>query len=125
MRLNIDPKSARTLETRTEGWIAGLQMAALSLRLHGRNETMIETAEAVAGFSGRHRYLVDYLAAEVLRQQSDDTRMFLHRTSILDRLCAPLCDAVTGRADSKAVLALLEQGNMFLIRLDEYREWYR
>jgi LuxR family maltose regulon positive regulatory protein len=125
MGLNIDHKSARTLETRTEGWIAGLQMAALSLRLHGRDETMIETAEAVAGFSGRHRYLVDYLAAEVLRQQSDDTRMFLHRTSILDRLCAPLCDAVTGRADSKAVLALLEQGNMFLIRLDEYREWYR
>jgi LuxR family maltose regulon positive regulatory protein len=77
MGLNIDSRSARTLEDRTEGWIAGLQMAALSLRVRGRDETLIETAKAAATFSGRHRYLVEYLAAEVLMGQSDDTRAFL------------------------------------------------
>lgn len=125
MGLNIDSKSARTLEDRTEGWVAGLQLAALSLRLRGRDETLSETAKTVAAFSGRHRYLVEYLAAEVLRRQSDDTRAFLHRTAILDRLCAPLCDAVSGRADSEAVLSHLDQANMFLVRLDDEREWYR
>jgi len=125
MGLNIDSRSARTLEARTEGWIAGLQMAALSLRLRGREETLSETAKAVATFSGRHRYLVEYLAAEVLKRQSDDIRAFLHRTAILDRLCAPLCDAVAGRVDSKDVLSYLDQANMFLIRLDDDREWYR
>jgi LuxR family maltose regulon positive regulatory protein len=125
MSLSIDSKSARALEERTEGWIAGLQMAALSLRLRGRDETLNETAKAAATFSGRHRYLVEYLAAEVLRKQSDDTRAFLHRTAILDRLCAPLCDAVAGRVDSKAVLSRLDQANMFLIPLDDDREWYR
>jgi LuxR family maltose regulon positive regulatory protein len=125
MGLSIDSKSARTFEERTEGWIAGLQMAALSLRLRGRDETLLETAKAAATFSGRHRYVVEYLAAEVLRRQSDDTRAFLHRTAILDRLCAPLCDAVAGRTDSKTVLSHLDQANMFLIRLDDDREWYR
>jgi LuxR family maltose regulon positive regulatory protein len=125
MGLNIDSRSARTLEARTEGWIAGLQMAALSLRLRGREETLSETAKAVATFSGRHRYLVEYLAAEVLKRQSDDVRAFLHRTAILDRFCAPLCDAVAGRVDSKDVLSYLDQANMFLIRLDDEREWYR
>src|ERR1700681_90542 len=125
MGLNIDSRSARTLEARTEGWIAGLQMAALSLRLRGREETLSETAKAATTFSGRHRYLVEYLADEVLKTQSDDVRAFLHRTAILDRLCAPLCDAVTGRADSRAVLSYLEQANMFLMRLDDDREWYR
>src|SRR5450759_2158578 len=100
-------------------------MAALSLRLRGRDETLLETAKAAASFSGRHRYVVEYLAAEVLRRQSDDTRAFLHRTAILDRLCAPLCDAVAGRTDSKTVLSHLDQANMFLIRLDDDREWYR
>ena len=125
MGLNIDSRSARTLEARTEGWIAGLQMAALSLRLRGREETLSETAKAVATFSGRHRYLVEYLAAEVLKRQSDDVRAFLNRTAILDRFCAPLCDAVAGRVDSKDVLSYLDQANMFLIRLDDEREWYR
>jgi LuxR family maltose regulon positive regulatory protein len=125
MGLNIDSRSARTLEARTEGWIAGLQMAALSLRLRGREETLSETAEAATTFSGRHRYLVEYLADEVLKRQSDDIRAFLHRTAILERLCAPLCDAVAGRIDSKDVLSYLDQANMFLIRLDDEREWYR
>ena len=125
MGVSIDSRSARTLEARTEGWIAGLQMAALSLRLRGREETLSETAKAAATFSGRHRYLVEYLAAEVLKRQSDDIRAFLHRTAILERLCAPLCDAVAGRVDSKDVLSYLDQANMFLIRLDDDREWYR
>src|ERR1700730_585268 len=125
MGLNIDSRSARTLEARTEGWIAGLQMAALSLRLRGREETLSEPAKAAATFRGRHRYLVKYLADEVLKRQSDDIRAFLHRTAILERLCAPLCNAVAGRADSKDVLSYLDQANMFLIRLDEDREWYR
>ena len=125
MGLSIDSRSARTLEARTEGWIAGLQMAALSLRLRGREETLSETAKAAATFSGRHRYLVEYLADEVLKGQSDDIRAFLHRTAILERLCAPLCDAVAGRVDSKDVLSYLDQANMFLIRLDDDREWYR
>jgi LuxR family maltose regulon positive regulatory protein len=125
MGLNIDSRSARTLEARTEGWIAGLQMAALSLRLRGSEETLSETAKAAATFSGRHRYLVEYLADEVLKRQSDDIRAFLHRTAILERLCAPLCDAVAGRVDSKDVLSYLDQANMFLIRLDDDRGWYR
>ena len=125
MGLNIDSKSAHALEDRTEGWIAAMQMAALSLRLRGRGESLPETAESVAGFSGRHRYMVDYMAAEVLRRQSDDTRAFLHRTAVLDRLSAPLCDALTGRSDSKEVLARLEQSNMFLVPLDGDRTWYR
>ncbi len=125
MGLTIDSRSARALEDRTEGWVAGLQMAALSLRLRGGDETLSETAKAAATFSGRHRYLVEYLADEVLKTQSDDIRAFLHRTAILDRLCAPLCDAVTGRADSRSVLSYLEQANMFLMRLDDDREWYR
>jgi LuxR family maltose regulon positive regulatory protein len=125
MGLNIDSRSARLLEDRTEGWIAGLQMAALSLRVRGHDETLAETAKAAETFSGRNRYLVEYLAAEVLKRQSDDTRVFLHRTAVLDRFCAPLCDAVAGHADSKAVLSHLEQANMFLIRLDDDREWYR
>jgi LuxR family transcriptional regulator, maltose regulon positive regulatory protein len=125
MGLSIDSRSARTLEERTEGWIAGLQMAALSLRHRGGDHTLQDTAKEAESFSGRHRYLVEYLGAEVLRRQSDDTRAFLHRTAFLDRLCAPLCDAVAGCADSSAMLSYLDQANMFLIRLDENREWYR
>jgi LuxR family maltose regulon positive regulatory protein len=124
MGVNIDGKAARVLESRTEGWIAALQMAALSLRLRGRDESSLPSTQATA-FGGRHRYLVDYLAAEVLKGQSDETRAFLHRTSILDRFCAPLCDALTGRTDGVAQLARLEQGNMFLMPLDDDRQWYR
>jgi LuxR family transcriptional regulator, maltose regulon positive regulatory protein len=124
MGVNIDGKAARVLESRTEGWIAALQMAALSLRLRGRDESSLPSTQAMA-FGGRHRYLVDYLAAEVLKGQSDETRAFLHRTSILDRFCAPLCDALTGRTDGVAQLARLEQGNMFLMPLDDDRQWYR
>ncbi|TMH37914.1 MAG: helix-turn-helix transcriptional regulator [Betaproteobacteria bacterium] len=125
MGLDIDAKAARTLEARTEGWIAALQMAALSMRLHGKNVAALPAAEVPSTFSARHRYLVDYLASEVLKGQSDETRALLHRTSILDRLCAPLCNALTGRTDGEAQLARLDQRNMFLVPLDDDRQWYR
>jgi len=124
MNLQIDDRAARTLETRTEGWVAALQLAGLSLQLRGEGGAP-EAADGAAEFSGRHRYLVDYLAEEVLRHQPAALQSFLQRTAALNRMCAPLCDEVTGRGDSEAVLTRLEQGNMFLVRLDEERQWYR
>jgi LuxR family transcriptional regulator, maltose regulon positive regulatory protein len=123
MEGDIDPSSVRVLETRTDGWIVGLQLAALSVRLRGRDEMKIEAA--AGGFSGRHRFLVDYLASEVMRRQSGDMRAFLRQSAILERPCAPLSDTLTGRTDSTDVLVQLERGNMFLTRLDEERQWYR
>ena len=108
-----------TLETRTEGWIAALQLAALSM--HGRDDI----PAFISGFAGDDRYIVDYLTEEVLQRQPEDVRTFLLHTSILDRLSAPLCDAVTIRDDSKAMLATLERSNLFLRPLDDRRRWYR
>jgi LuxR family maltose regulon positive regulatory protein len=119
--LDLDPQIIAALEARTEGWIAGLQLAALSVQ--GRS------ADRIAGFvdlfRGSHRHVIDYLAEEVLAQQSDEIRDFLCQTSILDRLTAPLCDEVTGRSDSKEVLRQLDRANLFLIPLDDQRQWYR
>ncbi len=125
MGLDIDSNTTRALESRTDGWVAGLQLAAMWLQLQDRAEAGGDTTAALSRFSGRHRFLVDYLATEVMRRQSDDTRAFLRQTSILDRLCAPLCDALTGRTDSREVLSHLERGNMFLMPLDDERRWYR
>jgi LuxR family maltose regulon positive regulatory protein len=126
MRLDLDADAALTLEKRTEGWIAGLQMAALSLQHHAETEGLDEDlVQQVADFCGGHRYVIDYMAAEVLRQQPGHICDFLRETATLGRLCAPLCDAVTGRSDGKAVLARLEQSNMFLVPLDDERRWYR
>jgi LuxR family maltose regulon positive regulatory protein len=119
--LHLDPKIITALEARTEGWIAGLQLAALSVQ--GRSAERI--AEFVEFFSGSHRHVIDYLAEEVLAQQSDEIRDFLCQTSILDRLTAPLCDAVTGRSDSKEILRQLDGANLFLVPLDDQRAWYR
>ncbi len=108
------------LNSKTEGWAVGLKMAALSMR--GRQGR----AEFLASFTGSQRYVMDYLLEEVLKQQSDDVRDFLLNTSVLDRLCAPLCDAVTGRAGSQNMLAGLESSfGGFLIPLDDSRQWYR
>jgi LuxR family maltose regulon positive regulatory protein len=107
------------LETRTEGWIAGLQLAALSLR--GRSDV----AGFVRAFTGSHRFVVDYLAQEVLAQLPEATQSFLFETSILDRLTGSLADAVTDRRDSAAVLECLERENLFLVALDDERHWYR
>jgi ATP/maltotriose-dependent transcriptional regulator MalT len=107
------------LTARTEGWAAGLQLAALSLR--GQEDT----AGFVAAFSGSHRYVLDYLAGEVLDRQAEELRGFLLETSVLERLSGALCDAVTGRTDSQAMLEAIEQAGLFLVPLDEVRGWWR
>jgi LuxR family transcriptional regulator, maltose regulon positive regulatory protein len=119
MGLVLTAADVAALEGRTEGWIAALQLAALSLQ--GREDT----AAFIAGFAGDDRYIVDYLAEEVLQRQPGHVQQFLLQTSILDRLCGPLCDAVTGQDGGKAKLAALERGNLFLVPLDDRRRWYR
>ena len=111
--------SVAALTARTEGWAAGLQLAALSLR--GKQDA----AGFVAAFSGSHRYVLDYLAGEVLDHQPDQVREFLLETSVLERLSGELCDAVTGRADSQALLQQIEAAGLFLVPLDEVRGWWR
>ena len=107
------------LTARTEGWAAGLQLAGLSLRGHA------DPAGFVATFSGSHRYVLDYLAQEVLERQSDQVRGFLLETSVLDRLSGALCDAVTGRAGGQAMLEAVERAGLFVLPLDEVRGWWR
>jgi LuxR family maltose regulon positive regulatory protein len=108
-----------TLTARTEGWAAGLQLAGLSLR------GQADTAGFVAAFSGSHRYILDYLTGEVLERQNPQVREFLLETSVLERLTGELCDAVTGRAGSQAMLADIERAGLFLVPLDEVRGWWR
>jgi LuxR family transcriptional regulator, maltose regulon positive regulatory protein len=119
MNLDLSAEDIATLETRTEGWIAGLQLAALSMQ--GRNDI----AEFVRAFAGDNRYIVDYLVEEVLQRQPDQVRSFLLQTAILDRLNGPLCDAVTGQQQGKARLESLERGNFFVVPLDDKRHWFR
>lgn len=119
MDLEIDPEQTTILHGRTEGWIAGLQMAALSMQ--GREHL----ADFVETFSGSHEYVVDYLTDEVLTRQTDTQKAFLLKTSILDRLCGPLCDAVTGQQDGRQTLELLKAANLFILSLDDERRWYR
>ncbi len=119
MGLVLTAADVAALEGRTEGWIAALQLAALSLQ--GREDV----AAFIDGFAGDDRYIVDFLAEEVLQRQPEHVQQFLLQTSILDRLCGPLCDAVTGQDGSQAKLAALERGNLFLVPLDDRRQWYR
>ncbi len=107
------------LAARTEGWAAGLQLAALSLR------GQADPAGFVAAFSGSHRYVLDYLAGEVLDRQPEEVRAFLLQTSVLERLSGGLCDAVTGRAGGQVMLEQVERANLFLVPLDEVRGWWR
>ena len=119
MGLALTAQDVAALEGRTEGWIAALQLAALSMQ--GRDDI----AGFIAGFAGDDRYIVDYLVEEVLQRQPDDVRQFLLQTSILDRLTGPLCDAVTGQDGGRARLVALERENLFLVPLDDRRRWYR
>ena len=119
MGLQLTARDVAALEGRTEGWIAALQLAALSLQ--GREDV----AGFIDGFAGDDRYIVDFLAEEVLQRQPEHVQQFLLQTSILDRLSGPLCDAVTGQDSGKAMLAALERGNLFLVPLDDRRRWYR
>jgi LuxR family maltose regulon positive regulatory protein len=111
--------AAEALVARTEGWAAGLQLAGLSLRGHA------DAAGFVTAFSGSHRFVLDYLTDEVLAGQPAQARAFLLETSVLERLSGALCDAVTGRADSQAMLQDIERAGLFLVPLDEVRGWWR
>ena len=119
MGLDLAARDIAALEGRTEGWIAALQLAALSMQ--GRDDI----AGFIAGFAGDDRYIVDYLVEEVLQRQPERVRSFLLQTSILSRLNGSLCDAVTAQDDGKAMLEALERGNLFLVPLDDRRRWYR
>ncbi len=119
MGLALTAADVASLDRRTEGWIAALQLAALSMQ--GRDDV----SDFIAGFAGDDRYIVDYLAEEVLNRQPEHIRQFLLETSILDRLSGPLCDAVTGRGGGRSSLEGLERGNLFVVPLDDRRQWYR
>jgi LuxR family maltose regulon positive regulatory protein len=121
MGLNLSAEDITALETRTEGWIAGLQLATISMQGHQ------DTASFIKSFTGSHHFVLDYLMEEVLQQQSESTQTFLLRTSILDRLCGPLCDAVLGSpsASGQETLEYLERANLFIVPLDNERRWYR
>jgi LuxR family maltose regulon positive regulatory protein len=116
---DLSDQDVAALDAHTEGWITGLQLAALSMRrsddVHG----------FVRSFSGSNRYILDYLGEEVLSRLPQDVQIFLLKTSILDRLTGPLCDAVTGEQDGEEMLISLERGNMFIIPLDNEGRWYR
>lgn len=117
--LDLSTGQVANLEERTEGWIAALQLAALSMQ--GRSDV----DQFISGFAGNDRYVVDYLVEEVLAHQSDRLRDFLLRTAVLDRLTGPLCDALTRGIDGATTLADLERANVFLSALDDSRTWYR
>jgi LuxR family maltose regulon positive regulatory protein len=119
MGLTLSAEDIATLETRTEGWIAGLQLAALSMR--GREDVH----GFIRAFAGDNQYIVDYLVEEVLQRQSEHVRIFLLQTSILDWLSGPLCDAVTGQEEGNVLLEALERGNLFVSPLDDKRHWFR
>ncbi len=119
MGLTLTGDEVATLEARTEGWIAALQLAALSLQ--GR----ADATRFIEAFAGDDRFIVDYLVEEVLRRQRPETRDFLLRTSILSRFTGPLADAVTGQAGGSATIEALDRGNLFVVALDDQRRWYR
>ncbi len=117
--LPLAEQALRALDERTEGWAAGLQLAALALQRQPDPAAFIET------FRGSHRYVLDYLAGEVIAQQDAEMRGFLMQTGLLASFNAELCSAVTGRNDSQTVISQLEQSNLFIISLDDERRWYR
>ena len=122
MGLELDPAHVTALEARTEGWAAGLQMAALSAR--GRTDAA-QIDSFVEAFTGSHRFVLDYLVEEVLQSQPEDVRAFLLDTSVLEQLTGPLCDALTGGSTGQQTLEALERGNVFVVPLDDDRRWYR
>jgi LuxR family maltose regulon positive regulatory protein len=128
MNLSLDRSEIEALQQRTEGWVTGLQLAALSLR--GCDAPEVD--RFIAGFSGRHHFVLDYLTDEVVQRQPERIQQFLLQTSILERLCSPLCNAIlepssdrAGWGDSQDMLDILDHANLFLIPLDNQRRWYR
>lgn len=119
MGFDLTSDSVEKLETRTEGWIAALQMVAISMR------DRVDTTDFIDNFTGSHRYILDYLVDEVLQHQAPEIVDFLLQTAMLDRICGTLCDAVTGHHNGQEMLELLEQKNMLVVPLDDERQWYR
>ena len=119
MGLELSKRDIAALEKRTEGWAAGLQLAAISMQ--GRTDI----SEFIQSFTGSHHFVIDYLIEEVLAHQPEDRREFLLQTSILDQLTGDLCDAITGKENGQDVLATMERANLFIIPLDNERRWYR
>jgi len=119
MGLDLSTEDIAALEIRTEGWIAGLQLAGLSMQGQEDATSLIQS------FTGSHRYVLDYLVEEVLEQQSESVQTFLLQTAILDRLTGSLCDALTGKDNGRATLEMLERANLFIVPLDDERRWYR
>ncbi|GAC1344686.1 MAG: hypothetical protein NVSMB27_05970 [Ktedonobacteraceae bacterium] len=119
MGLSLSREESALLQARTEGWITGLQLAAFSLQGRSDPEAFI------TAFSGSDHYVVDYLLEEVLNRQSEAVQEFLLQTAFLDRLSAPICDAVREQGGSRAMLDYLERANLFLVALDDERQWYR
>ncbi|MBV7331159.1 LuxR C-terminal-related transcriptional regulator [Chloroflexi bacterium TSY] len=136
---NLSMEETATLESRTEGWIAGLQLAAIAIKSyrasqpHSLTQSPLSTStqddqnvsDFIATFAGDDHYIVDYLMEEVLHQLPESPQTFLLQTSILNRMCGPLCNAVTGRDDGQTMLESLEQANLFVVPLDNKRQWYR
>ncbi len=120
MGLNLSPENVAALEARTEGWAAGLQLAALSMQGH-----QDDTARFIQSFSGSHRFVLDYLVEEVLHQQPESVQKFLLQTAVLNQLTGSLCDALTGEAKGQETLEALERANLFIVPLDNERRWYR
>lgn len=130
MGLKLSSQDIIALETRTEGWIAGLQLASLALQAHLLAPGGQDVNGFISAFTGSQYYIMDYLAEEVLKLQTEPVRSFLLQSSILNRMCGPLCDEVVkaeqpGSANGQAMLATLEQLNLFIIPLDSERRWYR
>jgi LuxR family maltose regulon positive regulatory protein len=130
MLLELSSENVRALENRTEGWIAGLQMAALALQSLAKQDTLLlqgreDVQKFIRAFSGSNRYIFDYLMDEILSRQEPEMQEFLLKTSILERLSAPLCNAILGRSNSQLFLDRIEKSNLFLVPLDRERTWYR
>jgi LuxR family maltose regulon positive regulatory protein len=130
MGLNLEDRAVHALNGKAEGWAAGLQMAALSLQEAAVSQDRQRVEDFIASFSGSNRYILDYLIEEILNQQPAEIQNFLLKTSILDRLCGPLCDALLAAEGgvspaSQKVLEDLESRNLFILPLDEQRYWYR
>jgi LuxR family maltose regulon positive regulatory protein len=125
MSLQLSAEDITALEARTEGWITGLQLAALALQGSLSMQGHPDTSRFIKSFTGSHRFVLDYLVEEVLQQQTERIRSFLLQTSILERLSGPLCDAVTEQKEGRGLLETLERGNLFTIPLDDQRHWYR
>ncbi len=125
MKIELSADSVAALTSRTEGWVAGLQMATLALQARLTQTRTQDVTAFIQAFTGSNRYVLDYLAEEVFQRQPENVQAFLLQTSLLDHLTGPLCDAVTVQADSQSTLEQLERANLFIIPLDEERRWYR